>query len=71
MLVLTREKHEVIIIGNDTGLKIKVEIVDVRGDKVRLGITAPKSIFVHRKEIYDAIQKEKGNEKCGEKTGNI
>lgn len=55
MLVLSRQKDESIIIGDD----IKVTIVDVRGDKVRLGITAPKSISVHRKEVYEAIQREK------------
>jgi carbon storage regulator len=43
------------MIGDD----VEVTIVDVRGDKVRLGITAPKSIPVHRKEVYEAIQREK------------
>ncbi len=43
------------MIGDD----VEVFIVDVRGDKVRLGITAPKSIQVHRKEVYEAIQREK------------
>lgn len=55
MLVLSRQKDESIIIGDD----IKITIVDVRGDKVRLGIEAPREISVHRKEIYDTIQKEK------------
>lgn len=55
MLVLSRQKDESIIVGDD----VQITIVDVRGDKVRLGITAPKSISVHRKEIYEAIQKEK------------
>jgi carbon storage regulator len=55
MLVLSRQKDETIIIGDD----VEITIVDVRGDKVRLGITAPRSVSVHRKEIYDAIQKEK------------
>ncbi len=55
MLVLSRQKDESIIIGDD----VEITIVDVRGDKVRLGITAPRSISVHRKEIYEAIQKEK------------
>lgn len=58
MLVLGRIKGESIMIGND----IKIEIVDVRGDKVRLGITAPKSIPVHRQEVYEAIQREKKKE---------
>ena len=55
MLVLSRQKDESIVIGDD----IEITIVDVRGDKVRLGITAPKSISVHRREVYDAIQREK------------
>ena len=58
MLVLSRQKEESIIIGDD----VEIKIVDVRGDKVRLGITAPRSVSVHRKEVYEAIQKEK-NEK--------
>ena len=55
MLVLSRQKDESIVIGDD----VEITIVDVRGDKVRLGITAPKSIPVHRREVYDAIQREK------------
>jgi carbon storage regulator len=55
MLVLSRQKDESIMIGDD----VEVTIVDVRGDKVRLGITAPKSIPVHRMEVYEAIQREK------------
>jgi carbon storage regulator len=55
MLVLSRQRDESIMIGDD----VEITIVDVRGDKVRLGITAPKSIAVHRREIYDAIQREK------------
>ncbi|MHC4554836.1 MAG: carbon storage regulator CsrA, partial [Planctomycetota bacterium] len=52
MLVLSRQKDESIMIGDD----VEITIVDVRGDKVRLGINAPRSISVHRKEIYLAIQ---------------
>jgi len=55
MLVLSRQKDESIMIGDD----VKITIVDVRGDKVRLGITAPREIPVHRMEIYEAIQREK------------
>jgi len=47
------------MIGDD----VEIIIVDVRGDKVRLGITAPRSIPVHRREIYDAIQREKADKK--------
>lgn len=55
MLVLSRQRDESIMIGDE----VEITIVDVRGDKVRLGITAPKNIPVHRREIYDAIQREK------------
>jgi carbon storage regulator len=54
MLVLSRQRDETIMIGDD----IEITIVDIRGDKVRLGITAPNTIPVHRKEVYDAIQRE-------------
>ena len=54
MLVLSRRKDETIMIGDD----IEITIVDVRGDTVRMGIKAPRSVSVHRKEIYDAIQAE-------------
>lgn len=54
MLILSRHKNEQVIIGND----IVVTVVDIRGDKVRLGFDAPKEITVHRKEVYDAIKKE-------------
>ncbi len=58
MLVLSRQKGEKIIIGDD----IVIAIVDVRGDKVRVGIEAPKTVSVHREEIYDLIQKQKGEQ---------
>jgi carbon storage regulator len=61
MLVLSRQKDESIIIGDD----VEITIVDVRGDKVRLGISAPKNITVHRKEVYEAIQREKAAKKEG------
>jgi carbon storage regulator len=54
MLVLSRQRDETIIIGND----VELTVVDIRGDKVRLGIKAPSHIAVHRKEVYDAIMKE-------------
>ena len=63
MLVLSRQRDESIMVGDD----VEIIIVDVRGDKVRLGITAPKSIPVHRREIYDAIQREKNQKKESEK----
>ena len=58
MLVLSRQKDESIVIGEGEN-KVEITIVDVRGDKVRLCIDAPRSISVHRREIYDAIQREK------------
>jgi carbon storage regulator len=58
MLVLSRQKDESIMVGDE----VEITIVDVRGDKVRLGITAPRSIAVHRKEVYEAIQREKQEE---------
>lgn len=54
MLVLSRQRDESIIIGDD----IVVTIVDIRGDKVRLGINAPNEVPVHRREIHEAIQRE-------------
>jgi carbon storage regulator len=54
MLVLSRQRDESIVIGDN----IVVTIVDIRGDKVRLGINAPTEIPVHRQEIYEAIQRE-------------
>lgn len=53
MLVLSRQRDETIVIGEN----IEITIVDIRGDKVRLGINAPAHIPVHRKEIYQAMKK--------------
>ncbi len=58
MLVLSRHRDESIMIGDD----VVVTIVDIRGDKVRLGIDAPQEIPVHRQEVYEAIKRE--NEKA-------
>ena len=55
MLVLSRQRDESIIIGED----IVITIVDIRGEKVRLGISAPPHIPVHRKEVFEAIKREK------------
>ena len=54
MLVLSRYKDESIMIGQD----IEIVIVEVRGNKVRLGISAPKHVPVHRREVYEAIRRE-------------
>lgn len=56
MLVLSRQRDEVILIGDD----VEVVVVDVRGDKVRLGVTAPKEVGVHRKEVYEEIRRRQG-----------
>ncbi len=60
MLVLSRQRDESIIIGDN----IVITVVDIRGDKVRLGIQAPTEIPVHRQEVYEAIQRE--NQRGGE-----
>ena len=54
MLVLSRQRDQTIVIGDN----IRITIVDVRGDKVRIGIDAPRDVAVHREEVYDAIQRE-------------
>ncbi len=54
MLVLSRQVDQTIMIGDD----IEITIVDIRGDKVRVGINAPADIPVHRKEVYEAIKRE-------------
>lgn len=53
MLVLSRKKNESIVINND----ITIVVVEIRSDKVRLGVDCPKEIPVHRREVYEAIQK--------------
>ena len=54
MLILARRLNEQIVIGDD----IRVSVVDIRGDQVKLGIEAPRSVKVYRQEVYDAIQAE-------------
>ena len=54
MLVLSRHKGEVIVIGDN----IKIVVVEIKGDKVRLGIDAPKEVTVHRKEVWDKINND-------------
>ena len=61
MLVLSRKKNERIVINDD----ITIVVVEIRGDKVRLGVEAPKEIPVHRREVADAIKR--GESKPGEK----
>ena len=59
MLVLSRQRDERIVILLPDGRMIEIIVVDIRGEKVRLGIDAPKDITVHRKEVYEAIKREK------------
>lgn len=63
MLVLSRQRDETIMIGDD----VEITVVDIRGDKVRLGINAPSRIAVHRKEVYEAIRAE--NEQAARAAG--
>jgi carbon storage regulator len=62
MLVLSRQRDESIVIGEN----IVVTIVDIRGDKVRLGIEAPGEVPVHRQEVYEAIQRENRKSAVGQ-----
>ena len=61
MLVLSRKKNESIVINDD----ITIVVVEIRGDKVRLGVEAPKEVPVHRKEVYDAIKRSHNAENVG------
>ena len=63
MLVFSRKKNESIIINND----ITIVVVEIRGDKVRLGVEAPKEVPVHRREVYDAIRR---NDAAGSSPGD-
>jgi carbon storage regulator len=68
MLVLSRKKDETIVIGEN----IVVTVVDVRGDKVRLGIAAPREVTVHRREVYEAIKRSEGaKEVCPDNAPSI
>lgn len=64
MLVLSRKKNESIVINDD----IAIVVVEIRGDKVRLGVEAPKEVPVHRREVYDAIKRAEQEEKSGQST---
>ncbi|HBE89595.1 MAG: carbon storage regulator [Candidatus Andersenbacteria bacterium RIFCSPHIGHO2_12_FULL_46_9] len=67
MLVLSRKKNESIIINDD----IVIVVVEIRGDKVRLGVEAPKEVPVHRREVYDAIQRQNRKVQNSEEEGQI
>jgi carbon storage regulator len=65
MLVLSRKKNESIVINDD----ITIVVVEIRGDKVRLGVEAPKEVPVHRREVFDAIHR--GETATGEKAEDV
>jgi len=69
MLVLSRKKNESIVINND----ITIVVVEIRGDKVRLGVEAPKEVPVHRREVYDAIHRNDalGEDKAGANSDQV
>jgi carbon storage regulator len=67
MLVLTRKTDESIIIGDD----IRITVVEVRHDQVKLGITAPRDIPVHREEVYREIQEENRRAMAVERTPDL
>ncbi len=64
MLVLSRKKNESIVINDD----ITIVVVEIRGDKVRLGVEAPKEVPVHRREVFDAIHRNDAEKKTATKT---
>jgi carbon storage regulator len=67
MLVLSRRKHEQIVINDN----IFVTVVDIRGDKVRLGVHAPKDVPVHRKEVHTAMKREEAHKESSEESESI
>lgn len=67
MLVLSRKKNESIVINND----ITIVVVEIRGDKVRLGVEAPREVPVHRREVYDAILRTQNDQNAENDTPSI
>ncbi len=61
MLILTRRVGETLVIGDD----VTVTVLGIKGNQVRIGVNAPKDVSVHREEIYDRIQREKGGTEGG------
>lgn len=58
MLCLSRKRDETIVVGD----LVRITVIEIRGDKVRLGINAPPEVPVHRKEVYEAIKRQQGGE---------
>ena len=67
MLVLSRKKNESIVINND----ITIVVVEIRGDKVRLGVEAPREVPVHRREVFDAIQRGQNEQDAPSDASNV
>ena len=70
MLVLSRKKNEAVVINGGTEQEITIVVVEIRGDKVRLGVEAPKEMPVHRREVQETIDKEYNKKKEEEFTSN-
>ena len=66
MLILTRRVGETLVIGDD----VTVTVLGIKGNQVRIGVNAPKDVSVHREEIYDRIQREKGGAAAVKESGN-
>jgi carbon storage regulator len=67
MLVLSRRQGKSIMIGDD----LVVEVVDIRGDRVRIGVKAPPDVPVHRQEVYEAIKREEARVRFGPEGGGL
>jgi len=67
MLILTRRVGETLVIGDD----VTVTVLGIKGNQVRIGVNAPKDVSVHREEIYDRIQREKGGGESEAPNGNV
>ena len=67
MLILTRRIGETLMVGDD----VTVTVLGVKGNQVRIGVNAPKDVAVHREEIYQRIQKERGGSEGNDNSGNM